>query len=311
MLALLVALSLATAPDTTAGKGVSGEVAPEVKAVFADAKRLFAQKRYAEAIVKFQEAYANAAHPVILYNIGKCHERLGDAAMALRSFREYARLAPKAVNDPALKGDIANAERRLKEHGEQQLVVFADPATAKISVDGKPLSPSPAYVELKPGTHLITVTADGYQEEARPFVMVLPRVAELTVNLKPAAAPTPDVPLELGATAGATLTPRTSEARTDLVATQAPAGHKRLGTWVSGGVAVAAAATAAGFGVSALLASKELGDQTAAATRTQQRADALMAQAHDHALVSSVAWGVAGAAVVTAVVLFFVEGAQK
>jgi hypothetical protein len=36
-----------------------------------------------------------------------------------------------------------------------------------------------------------------------------------------------------------------------------------------------------------------------------------MAQAHDHALVSSVAWGVAGAAVVTAVVLFFVEGAQK
>lgn len=231
--------------------------------------------------------------------------------MALRSFREYARLDPEAVNDPALKGDIANAERRLRERGQQQLVVFADPATARISVDGKPLSPSPAYVELKPGTHLITVTADGYQEEERPFVMVLPRVAELTVNLKPAAAPTPDVPLDLGVTAGPTLTPRTSEDHTDLVATQAPAAHKRLGTWVSGGVAVAAAATAAGFGVSALLAGRELGDQTTAATRAQEQADTLMDRAHDHALVSSVAWCVGGAAAVTAVVLFFVEGAQK
>jgi tetratricopeptide (TPR) repeat protein len=309
MLPLLLALALAVPPDAAAP--ASAPVDQKAKAVFSVAKKLFGQKRYAEAIVKFQEAYADTAHPVILYNIGKCHERLGDPALALRHFREYARLDPQAASDAAVKGDLANAERRLRESGLQQLVVFTDPANARITMDGKPLSPSPAYVELGPGAHSVTVSAEGYETEERPFVMAITRMSELTVNLRPrapAAAPlASDAPTEPST---ASLRPSTESLPPDFVATKdAPAPRPRVGTWVSAGVAVAAAAVATGFGVSALNAQSAL--STTDESRTRDQANALTAQASTGALGANISWGVAGAAAITATVLFFVEGARR
>lgn len=211
MLALLLAVSLTGSPLTP---GAPAEAESEAKAkakakdVFTEAKRLFAQRRYAEAILKFENAYAIWAHPVSLYNIGKCLERLGEPAMALRRFREYLRLEPQAAGDPSVKGDIANCERRLREKGVQQLVVFAEPATARIAVDGKPLSPAPAYVELKGGRHTLTVSADGYENEEQEFSMSTQHVRELTVNLRPAPkAAKADAPTAPPERAGSAVTP--------------------------------------------------------------------------------------------------------
>jgi len=312
MLPLLLAVALAAPPDAAAP--ASAPVDRKAKAVFSVAKKLFGQKRYAEAIVKFQEAYADTAHPVILYNIGKCHERLGDPALALRHFREYARLDPQAGSDAAVRGDLSNAERRLRESGLQQLVVFTDPANARITMDGKPLSPSPAYVELGPGAHTVTVSAEGYVTEERPFVMAIARMSELTVNLRPSqpasvplAADAPTAPTE---PSGAALRPSTGSLPPDFVATkEAPTPRPRVGTWVSAAVAVAAAAVATGFGVSTMNAQSAL--STTDENRTRDQANALMAQASTGALGANISWGVASAAAITATVLFFVEGPRR
>ena len=296
MHALLLAVALTAAPP----------IAPEAKQAFSLAKKLYAQGRYAEAIVKFQEGYALSAQPGSLYNIGKCHERLGETALALRSFRDYLRLWPEAAKDDALKGDIANCERRLRDKGLQQLLVFAEPATARLVVDGKALSPSPAYVELSGGEHTLNASAEGYEPEQRHFILSLQRVAELTVNLRPAQGATGDAPRQPPALP---LTPAPLLVAEPEFVQRRPAGSRHLGTWISGGISVAAAATAVGLGLAANNAAARL--NTSDPSRTREQADALVASVHGRALGTNISWGMAGAAAVTAVVLFFVEGASR
>ena len=307
MLALLVAVSLAVPPAPADAAGAD----ERAKVIFDSATKLYGQRRYAEAIVKFQEAYSVAPLPLILYNIGKCHNRLGDPSMALRNFREYQRLDPSALGDAAVKGEIAKCEKRLKERGVQQLLVFANPASARIVLDGKPLSPSPAYVEVKPGAHTLRVSAEGYQSEESELLVEPHHVSETTVSLRsqsaePLATAGDDAPTRTQNT-DPSLTP--SSVDTPVVVTQAPTVRPRVATWVTAGVAVAAAATAGGLGLAYSSANHQL--KTLEPNRTQAQADALVARVQGTALGADIALGVAGAAAVTAIVLFFVEGAPK
>ena len=91
-----------------------------------------------------------------------------------------------------------------------------------------------------------------------------------------------------------------------IVAKPAPAksGGKRVFTWVAAGGAVVAGGVGAGLGVMAGGASNEL----RASQHSRLEADALVSKANSMGLGANVAYGVAGAAAVTAVILFFVEG---
>ena len=130
-------------------------------------------------------------HPVIYFNIGKCWEQLGETAKALRAYRDYLRLAPDAKDKETVSDAIANLERRLREKGLQQLMVFADPPNARISVDGKELGTSPVSIELIAGNHQLSVAAEGYEKVDRSFVMQTTRATEMTISLRPAGKETP------------------------------------------------------------------------------------------------------------------------
>jgi tetratricopeptide (TPR) repeat protein len=318
---LLVSLLLA-APAAPKSKAPPAKAAPaakpeenaddvkKAKELFQRAQTLYKQARYAEAIDKFEEAYAVRPHPVIFFNIGKCYEQLNETPKALRAYRDYLRLMPDAKDRDTVTDAIANLERRLKERGVQQLMVFADPPAAKISVDGKELGTSPASVELTAGNHMLTVTAEGFEPVERSFVMNTSRSTEMTINLRPAAKDVPppppppvvDVPKkEEPKTASLTPPPKTD---TPIITAPEPAKKKgKVWTWVSGGVAVAGAGAALGMGLAANGASAEL----RGSEHTQAEAQALHDKAQGLATGANVAWGVAAAAAVTAVVLFFVE----
>jgi len=128
--ALLVALTLsaASADDDAAATA-------KAKTLFTNGQKLYKAGKYADAIAKFEEAFKVKSHPVIYFNIGKCWEQLGDSAKALRNFRDYLRLSPDASDRQQVTDSIANLERRLREKGVQQLLIFAEPANAKILVD--------------------------------------------------------------------------------------------------------------------------------------------------------------------------------
>lgn len=294
----------------------SGDVA-KAKELFQSGQKLYKQARYAEAIARFEEAYAVRPHPVIFFNIGKCWEQLGETAKAMRAYRDYLRLAPDAKDRDTVSDAIANLERRLKEKGLQQLLVFADPPTARIDVDGKDLGTSPASIELIAGNHKLTVKLEGYETVERSFVMSIARATEMTINLRPATpelkTPPPPPPLvdvpkkdepKKDDTKLATLTP-------DLTKPVEPAPAKkggRLWTYVAGGVAVASLGAGIGLGVGANGAASELTNKNAPPDRTRADLDAIAGRANGMALGANVSYGVAAAAAVTAAVLFFVEG---
>ena len=301
---LLLAVALTAAPARPPVKGkvepASAEKDPaaQAKELFGYAMKLYGQARYVEAIAKFEEAYALKPHAVIFFNIGKCYEQLGETAKALRAYRDYLRLSPDAADKETVNDAITNLERRLKEKGVQQLMVYADPATSHIEVDGKPLGTSPASVELTAGNHVLVVKNDGYETVERSFVMSVQRSTEITINLrqKAADAPVRETPVAL--------TP--ASPAPELSAT-APAPRKgRVGTWVAGGVAVAGLGAGIALGVMSSSANGQL--HTLTPDRTTAQADGLKSQSQGLATGANIAYGVAGAAAITAVILFFVEG---
>jgi hypothetical protein len=317
MFALLLAVSVAVSAAPPPAKAPDPAKAKEL---FNAGKKLYDQGKYGDAVVKFEEAYQARPHPVIFFNIGKCYELMGESGKgetgkALRAYRDYLRAVPDASDKVAVGDSIANLERKLKDRGLQQVLVFADPANAKIEIDGKDLGVSPASTELSPGPHKLVARAEGYTTVERSFTMSAVRSQEVTINLAPvgsgtpavADAPTKDEGLKQP---GTSITEPTTTGNNpppeSIVARKPPpkSGGKRVFTWVAAGGAVVAGGVGAGLGVMAGGASSELlGSQ-----HSRQDADALKGKAESMALGANVAYGVAAAAAVTAVILFFVEG---
>jgi hypothetical protein len=313
--ALVVAAPGKTKPPTT--PAAAEDPTAKAKEAFLTGQRFYKEARYADAIAKFEEAYAIKPSPVLFYNIGRCHEQLGDVPKALRAYRDYLRMAPDAKDKDTVNDAIANLERRLKEKGLQQLMVFADPPTAIIEVDGKVLGNSPASVELTAGNHKLLVRAEGYETTERAFVMQTARATEMTINLRPAAAKPMDPPAPPPLVDApkkddpkvASLTPTkdvtgTSTGATDVTKPAEPVKKGgRLWTWVAGGAAVAAAGAGVGMGFAAQEESGRTANPPEGVTPAQQAMNA-----QGLATGANVAYGVAGAAAVAAVVLFFIEG---
>lgn len=306
--ALVIALSLSAPgkkPPPPAAAEETGDVA-KAKELFQWGQKLYKQARYAEAIAKFEEAYAVRPHPVIYFNIGKCNEQLGETAKALRNYRDYLRLAPDAKDKETVTDAIANLERRLREKGQQQLMVFADPPNARISVDGKELGGSPASVELVAGNHTLTVQADGYEKVERSFVMQTTRATEMTITLRPVAKETPpiatDVPKKEEPPKSVTDVPPPPPPPV-VVVDQPKKG--RVFTYVAGGTAIAALGAGIGMGIAA----QSNADKLTKATMplTQPEADRYDQAAKGLGTGATVAYVGAGVAAAAAVVLFFVE----
>lgn len=275
----------------------------KAREAFAAAQKLYQLGRYAEAAAKFEEAYAFRPHPTIQYNIGRCLEQLGDLPRAMRSYRDYLRLMPDAPDKDAVNASVAALERKLQDKGVQQVLVYADPANATISIDGKVLGVSPSSIELAPGNHRVNVTAPGHEEMQRSFVLSAQRSIELSFSLK---STSPSV-VASDKPVAPTFTPNEFPPPPPplVSATTTPAPRKpRLFTWLASGAALAAAGTSVGLYAAANGEVAQLRAVERPGTEQQKyvnRAESLQTG-------STVAAAIAGGAAVTALVLFFVEG---
>ncbi len=310
-----VSAAAAGAGDTPA---VSAGDMQRAKELFGEGQKLYKAGEYIKALAKFEEAYAVRPHPAISYNIGKCYEQLGENGKAMRAFRDYLRMQPEAKDKESVLDAIANLERRLKEKGLQQMLVFADPPTAKIEIDGKDLGVQPASTELTAGQHKIAVRAPGFESAERTFTMSISRAAEMTINLTPGSTPSipplsvamkppPDAPRK-DAPPAATLTPPAA-ANASQVLEAAPEVTKgapkrgRVLTWVAAGLAAGAAGGGVGMGLVSSAANTELHFQVHSQTDAQTYHD----RAARFATGANIAYAAAAGLAITAVVLFFVE----
>lgn len=292
-LLLATALAAAPVPDATA----------QAKKVFSEGQKLYTQGKYQQALTRFEEAYALKPLPLLRYNVARCHERLGAPAPALRAYRDFLRLSPKAPEREAVSKAMVELQKQLHDSGVQQLLVLSEPPAAEIEVDGKLLGPAPASIELPGGEHQVTARLPGYAAATRRITLTTATMVDLAITLEPALAPPPPPPAVTDAPKEPVLTPAATVVVAPVAAEPAP--KKRVFTWVAGGVGVAALGAAVGMGVAASGSSQRLRDGT---VRPQAEAQALYDQANTMRTGANISYGVAGAALVTAAILFFVEG---
>lgn len=128
--------------------------------------------RWAEARASFAAAYALYPHASILLNLGIAELRAGDPVSAERDLVRFFSEDRDAPPD-----DLASAREALSEARAKigSILVEASPASARVSIDGKPVEVvragdtdgASALARVIPGAHLVRVEADGYPAEER------------------------------------------------------------------------------------------------------------------------------------------------
>ncbi|MBL8957108.1 MAG: PEGA domain-containing protein [Myxococcaceae bacterium] len=277
MVAFALMVSLAAVDDA----------GPSAKRYFQEGQNRYQQGRYAEAIGKFEEAYRLKPLPAIFFNIGRCWEQLGDTSKALKSYREYLKLAPDAEDRDVVVEAVTRLERKLQDKGVQQVNVVSSPTSARASIDGRYRGLTPLAVEVPPGDHRLVLEKEGYETSDTGFLLAPNKALDLEVTLKVQSTGSVVAP----SVSDAPSTPRRSFL------------SQRKLTLVAGGVAVVAGVTGLVLG----LVSNGARATLLGAVHEGAEAQRLHDQARSSAIGANVMWSVAAVALVVAVVLLFVE----
>lgn len=160
----------------------AGDVA-RAKQTFAMGAQAYREARYKDAIELFLQANKLDPHPELIYNVGQAYEKLGDVSNALRSYREFLRLAPGATDRATIEVSIKNLEGRLRERGVQQVSIFSTPAGATVMLDNKSVGATPWTGEIAPGKHVVILRATGFPDTAKEFVLLSDRAMDLDIAL--------------------------------------------------------------------------------------------------------------------------------
>lgn len=277
---LLCTLVFAVLPGGVAHATPSAQQRALARELYTKGQQLFRDGDYAAAEHSFEEAYRVAPTPVVLLSIAECQVRTEQFERAAETLETYLREKPDAKDKTEVRTQIETLR-----HKPAALTVSSNIAGADIWVDGNDTGMStPADLSLSPGVHTVTLVRDGYVR------------ADQSIRLSPAGRDTIRF----------TMMP---EAQAPVVAAAPPPAQEPVeeetgrhfgpGFWAATGVGIAALGAGIGLGVTALKKVDEYNKNP-----TTHGAD----QGDRIALAADICYGVAGAAAVTALVVYFTSG---
>lgn len=273
-------------------------------ALFKDAKQLVSAGRYADACPKFSESLRLASGIGVTLHLADCYERTGRTASAWTEFREAERLAHEKSDKRA---ETAHARAEALEGKLRRLTIALAPTVAttssELQMDGEPLPREQWNVALAvdPVDHVVTLRAPGradrtltaHFEGDTPTLTV--RFDDSGDNGSAPIAPVVAVPVATTAVATPVRTmPPVAETKTSA------SGNTRR--WIELGLA-GGAVVGAGVGVAFLVAKND--------SMTNGGANGGPEVNTGQAIASRIAFGVAGAALVSAIVLYLVTPTPK
>jgi tetratricopeptide (TPR) repeat protein len=77
-------------------------------------EKLFALKKFDEALEEYQKAFDANAIPDFLFNIGQCYRNLGDFEAAIFSYKKFLKLDPEAPNREKVQKLIDDLEAKIE-----------------------------------------------------------------------------------------------------------------------------------------------------------------------------------------------------
>jgi len=212
-ISLTVALAtlLAVAANPRVAEAQTAKEKSKASALLKEGAKLLGNKDYAEALQKFEDAYAVVPSPKILFNVGLANEGLARPARAMRAFNEY------------LAGATSDTDQRRKEAADHiaylkskvaLLTIRADVDGAHVTVDGEDSGTTPLSnaIALEPGNHQIVVQAAA----GKPWTKAIKAIAGSSMQLDAIVkdAPAPVVTSPVVATSASTV-PTTSNSPPD------------------------------------------------------------------------------------------------
>lgn len=96
----------------------AAEPAAAARAHYQQAEQHSREGRWREAIGELTAAWRAKPHAELLFDLGKCHEALGEPAEALRYYRGYLRSVPGALDHEVVQQSIHELEATLRQRGE-------------------------------------------------------------------------------------------------------------------------------------------------------------------------------------------------
>lgn len=261
---------------------------------YAEGQRLFQAGQFDAALRSFQAAYQSDPHPVSLKSQGECLARLGRAREAISMFERYLSEAPAAR-------DAADVRRRIQELQSRggRIYIVTNPAGAAVTLDGRPLRDrTPANIEVPTGRHSLAVQMPGYQTVMQQFDVASGEARTIQLALVPEGGG------GTGTDPGVPGTP------------PAGGGGARITTpvWVMIGLTGAALLTGIITGSLALSDQGDFDDLMGSENLTlaqYNEATGVGDSGRTKALIADISFGVAGAAALTGIVLFFVDYARR
>ena len=293
--------------------GISPELRERARESFSRGQELFRESKFVEAETAFLEAYRIIPNPVVLLGVARARQQNGDIAGSVEMLQRYfmERAEPAGSDREAdqvldrLEADLeANPNTPSGEELETRvgllkrrnglLVVQTTPEGAAVIVDGVPTGRvSPVDLEVREGHHVVELRLDGHEAIGAEIEARAGGRHEVTGDL-PALPPPPDAMLGAGEPV------EEPEPLTDEEIAP-PEREANTAVWVSTGIAAGALVTGTVLGFLAL--SEENDFNTSPDADTADKGERF-------ALFADVAFGIAGAAAVTALVLYLTSDAD-
>jgi len=258
------------------------------KAYFGEGEQLYSKGEYGAAIWNFRRADRQLATPEVVYDLAKCHEKLGDAAFAVYYYRLYLQRSPKATDALDVAERVGTALSQAEGNGRGFLEIEV-PGGENLSVGNHHFPEGPIAIFLPPGDYEVTGT---FPSGPRKVVAQLRTGKTTTLVFEPLSPPLveaqPGAPDEAVAVAKSSGGPSKT----------------RVASFVVAGLGVVALGVGTAMGV---LASGESTQLKTDRNLTYPQAEALASSANAKGLIANVLWGVGGAALAGGVVMFIVS----
>ena len=295
---VLLAILAQTSPLTA-----DPQAKAQAQALLGQGTKLYQQGDVAEALEKFNAAYAAYASPKLMFNIGQANRDLRRPVEALEAFEKF--LAGAADAPPEM---IADAHKSVSQLQEKlgRIQIDCETAGAEVSVDGKSvgLAPVPDPIWATPGRHQVTAKHASAAPAIEDVEVAAGSVSTVTLRLLPLTVP-------VAAPAPAP----TSAPNLSLQAAPRPSSVSegwwlgRKWTWITSGSTALLAVGAITAGV--LMQDKFDSLRSSCGAGNSLRPGCPQSDidsVSSRQTVANVFWGLSAVAAVTTGVLFFVEG---
>lgn len=161
-LGLLAAAILVAAPSAVVAQNNGPKLA---QTLYGEGVELFKEGKFSEAADKFQQAYNIDPSPILLYNLARAAEEMGEAKAAIGHYKAYIARFPQAEDKAEVERRIRTLEAVLEAAQFGFMAIAGLPPGAEVKVNGEVMPPEgDGRWKLKPAEYDVVITAEDEPE---------------------------------------------------------------------------------------------------------------------------------------------------